>query len=156
MCTTYECANSCTRCKIKQWPLAVLMQSAVNAFVLYVLYKNSSYNCVFEFIEHTCIVASTWRQHKFGDSHTSFGHVLDKCGECRKNFKQRSKGICLFIQYTAYSKNLLLGLLSKSMSVPRQVYASTVQSQRLRLVGTDKPVVNVRIRCQCKMQVWLK
>jgi len=29
----------------------------------------------------------------------------------------------------------------------------TVQSQRLGLVGTDKPVVNVRICCQCKTHV---
>jgi len=128
------------------------MQSAVNALVLYVLYKNGSYNCVLE--EH--IVASVWRQHKFGESHTSFGRVLDKYGEYRKDFKQRSKGICLFLQYTACSKNLLLGLHSKSISVPWQVYASTVQSRRLGLFGTDKPVVNVRIRCQRKTHVWLK
>ena len=65
------------------------MHSVVNAFVLYVLYKNGSYNCVLEFVEH--IVASTWRQHKFGESHTSFILVLDKYGQCRKDFKQKSK-----------------------------------------------------------------
>ena len=50
-----------------QSSLAVLTQSAVNAFVPHVLYKNGSYNRVLEFVEH--IVASTLRQHKFGESH---------------------------------------------------------------------------------------
>jgi hypothetical protein len=82
-----------------QSSLAVLTQSAVNAFVLYVLCRNGSYNCVLEFVEH--IVASTWRQHKFGESHDRFGLVLNKYAECRKDFKQSSKWN-LFI-YTIYS-----------------------------------------------------
>ena len=82
-----------------QSSLAVLTQSAVNAFVPYVLYKNGSYNCALEYVER--ILASTWRQHKFGESHNRFGHVLDKYGECRKDFKQRNKWN-LFI-YATYS-----------------------------------------------------
>ena len=87
-----------------QSSLAALMQSAVNAFVPYVLYKNSSCNRVLEFVEH--IVASTWRQHKFGESRTCFGLVLDKYDECGKDLKQRSKwNLFIYTIYSVYQKS---------------------------------------------------
>ena len=54
-------------------------------------------------------------------------------GNVERTSNRETNGICLFMQHTVYDKNLLLGLHSKSMSMPRQVYASTVQSQLLGL-----------------------
>ena len=45
---------------------AVITQSAVNACILYVLYKNSSYDSVLEFLKH--LVIHAWGQYRIGET----------------------------------------------------------------------------------------
>jgi hypothetical protein len=71
---------------------AVLTQSAVNACILYVLYKNSCYDSVLEFLKHWD--STELVKHKFWSGL--------RFGECRKNLKPKSKMKSAYLHRVQY------------------------------------------------------